>query len=141
MNLEEIKHRFAGTDIRFSMSRMDFDWLIAEVERLQKLACLENMEADALADTLVRAEKAEAKLDNEHEAYQFVQVKLDAAEADLSACQERVRELGELIEYALKELICPMCVRLNPQHKNCTMCDDTRELWQVLAHDQTKRGK
>jgi len=30
-----------------------------------------------------------------------------------------------------EDVICPMCVRLNPQHENCHYCHD-REEWQAL---------
>jgi hypothetical protein len=72
MNLEEIKHRFAGTDIRFSMSRMDFDWLIAEAEA---------------------KEKAEAEADKHYSRALTWEEKARKTEAELSACKERVEEL------------------------------------------------
>lgn len=68
--LEEIKHRFAGADIRFSMSRMDFDWLIAGVERLQKKVQLE-AEMDSLTQ------------EQEEERYITHEMAIDAGEPNL----------------------------------------------------------
>ena len=46
------------------------------------------------------------------------------------AVQELEQERDELFENLFDscEVICQLCVRLNPQHENCTECDELNDL-------------
>lgn len=59
--LKEIKHRFAGNDIRFSMSRMDYDWLLSLLaEKDRKITNLKEHVMEFLTASLCEAHKERA---------------------------------------------------------------------------------
>ena len=58
--------------------------------------------------------------------------------------QQRDEAISELIE--AHHTICNLCVRLNPQHKNCIFCDDVSSMQTIIAlsgqtWEEIKAGK
>ena len=108
MNLEEIKEQIEiyGNP---ELSPEDMEWLIAEVERLREelsrtwegmwKARAEKLEAELEAERTFRLEvagrkeKAEAEVERLEKRCEKTLSAFNKAIADLSTCQERVREL------------------------------------------------
>ena len=45
--------------------------------------------------------------------------------------KDRIKKLEDTLSICMKD-ICRLCIRLNPQHKDCTQCDDMDDLKAVL---------
>ncbi len=57
------------------------------------------------------------------------------------AWQHQQKKIDELFTLLLesKQTICQLCVRLNPQHENCTYCDDMRDILKALDKKEGKQ--
>ncbi len=53
----------------------------------------------------------------------------------VDALAEENKRLREELEYAIDGMICPLCVMVNPQHKNCHRCADVDSMRAALKLD------
>lgn len=42
-----------------------------------------------------------------------------------------IADLVEVLEEA-DNIICTLCKKVNPQHKECTVCEERETIWQIL---------
>lgn len=78
-----------------------------------------------------------ANLDIITRAVQFnLNIKLDDIENHINRLESstsiKISDLSSALKFAIDELICPMCKRLNPQHISCTSCGDVDSLRKAL---------